>query len=181
MPQAQRALPSTPPNATIGVGGVVRGTIKSGNTPLPGVTVTATNTLTGKRYGTVTDIRGVFAMSIPKNGRYVVRVELPGFASQTKEVLLHGHGASHILDYTLTLVSRSTQPGGGARGGMPSAAALRALSTLAQAGGGGRGSSRDGRWRRRGWAVVRGARCQYRDRVCCRAGTDRHGESIREH
>jgi hypothetical protein len=136
MPQAQRALPSTPPNATIGIGGVVRGTIKSGNTPLPGVTVTATNTLTGKRYGTVTDIRGVFAMSIPKNGRYVIRVELPGFASQTKEVLLHGHGASHILDYTLTLLSRSTQAGGGARGGMPSAAALRALSTLAQAGGG---------------------------------------------
>ena len=135
MQQAPPPQPAVAATATTGAGGIVNGTIKSGNTPLPGVTVTATNTLTGKRYSTVTDVRGIYAMRIPRNGRYVVRVELSAFAAQTKEVLLHGHGAQHTLDYTLTLASRSTQPGG--RGGMPSAAALRALSTLAQAGGGG--------------------------------------------
>ncbi|MCL5671101.1 MAG: hypothetical protein M1423_07385 [Acidobacteria bacterium] len=35
-------------------GGKLHGTVKSGNIPLPGVTVTAQNTLTGKRYATTT-------------------------------------------------------------------------------------------------------------------------------
>src|ERR1035438_10246794 len=36
-------------------GGSVHGMVKSGNIPLPGVTVTAQNTLTGKRFSTTTD------------------------------------------------------------------------------------------------------------------------------
>ena len=35
--------------------------VKSGNVPLPGVTVTAQNTLTGKRYSTTTDITGAWS------------------------------------------------------------------------------------------------------------------------
>jgi hypothetical protein len=129
-PAAAAAIHSATP---IAAGGVVSGSVKSGSTPLPGVTVTAVNTLTGKRYTTVTDVRGIYAMRIPKNGRYVVRVELSAFATQTQEVLLHGHGTRHVLNYTLTLASRSAHPGAGPAGAMPSAATLRAFSTLAQA------------------------------------------------
>src|SRR5271165_3479516 len=40
------------------VGGTLHGVIKSGGIPLPGVAVTAANTLTGKRFATTTDITG---------------------------------------------------------------------------------------------------------------------------
>ena len=72
-------------------GTVVAGTVgKPGGVPLPGVAVTAKNTLTGKQYTTTTDVDGNYAMTIPKNGRYVVRVELAGFAAETHEVILNG-------------------------------------------------------------------------------------------
>ena len=52
----------TSPTAQAGdqnvVGGKLHGVVKSGNVPLPGVTVTAQNTLTGKRYTTTSDITG---------------------------------------------------------------------------------------------------------------------------
>lgn len=56
-------------------GGRLHGVVKSGNTPLPGVTVTAQNTLTGKRYSTTTGITGAWSLTIPQDGRYVIRTE----------------------------------------------------------------------------------------------------------
>ena len=47
-------------------GGKLHGVVKSGNIPLPGVTVTAQNTLTGKRYSTTTDITGAWPMKFRK-------------------------------------------------------------------------------------------------------------------
>ncbi|WP_256370374.1 TonB-dependent receptor [Granulicella sp. S156] len=77
-------------------GGTIHGTVvagtagKVGGVPLPGVSITATNTLTGKKYTTATDIDGAYAMKIPRNGRYVVRAELAGFATTTLETVLTG-------------------------------------------------------------------------------------------
>jgi len=105
-PVAQAASPAAPATATTGQtaspaapaaqGGTIHGVVvagaagKAGSIPLPGVAITATNTLTGKKYSTSTDIDGQFAMKIPRNGRYVVRVELAGFAAATQEVVLTG-------------------------------------------------------------------------------------------
>ena len=61
-------------------GGKLHGVVKSGNVSLPGVTVTAQNTLTGKRYSTVTDVTGAWSMTIPQNGRYVIRTDFAAFA-----------------------------------------------------------------------------------------------------
>jgi len=86
---ASPAAPATQGGSIHGV--VVSGTPgKPGSIPLPGVAITATNTLTGKKYSTSTDVDGQFAMKIPRNGRYVVRVELAGFAAATQEVVLTG-------------------------------------------------------------------------------------------
>ena len=77
-------------------GGTITGRVvagrrgRAGGVPLPGVAMTATNTLTGKKYATTTDVDGAFAMTIPRNGRYVVRAELAAFASATQEVVLNG-------------------------------------------------------------------------------------------
>src|SRR5580704_11787522 len=98
----------------VAAGGTIRGMVKSGTVPLPGVGVTATNTLTGKKYATTTDVTGAFAMAIPSNGRYVVKAELAAFASVTQEVLINAQGqnggkAEQTVDLGMQLASRVEQ------------------------------------------------------------------------
>ena len=95
-------------------GSVVAGLAgKPGGVPLPGVSVTATNTITGKKFTTATDVDGAYSMVIPRNGRYVVRAELAGFALETQEVVFGGTtpgalaaGSTKAADFGLTLASR---------------------------------------------------------------------------
>jgi hypothetical protein len=89
------------------MGGKLHGTVKSGNIPLPGVTVTAQNTLTGKRYATTTDITGAWSMEIPQNGRYVLRTQFAGFAQGSGEALLNASGHDQAVSFDLTLASRA--------------------------------------------------------------------------
>ena len=103
--------PSSVATSAAAQGGTISGTVKSGLVPLPGVAVTATNTLTGKKYATTTDITGAFSMAIPRNGRYVVKADLSAFASVTQEVLinaasLNGGKPSQTADFGLQLASR---------------------------------------------------------------------------
>jgi hypothetical protein len=123
--RAQNAAPPTTPTSTTPAQGAVapgdtfkatiRGTViagtvgKAGGVPLPGVAVTATNTLTGKKYTTATDIDGAYAMTIPKNGRYVVRAELTGFALVTQEVVIAAAdtGTEKKAEFGLQLASRA--------------------------------------------------------------------------
>lgn len=108
---------ATPPTvqapavAAAAQGGTITGNVKSGTVPLPGVAVTATNTLTGKKYTTTTDVTGAFSMAIPKNGRYVVRAELAAFAPVTQEVLINAAGLNggkpaQVAEFGLQLASR---------------------------------------------------------------------------
>ena len=102
------SAPSTPPAANV-AGGLVHGTVKAGNVPLPGVSVVATNTLTGQRYATITDINGNYSMTIPVNGRYVLKTELAAFAPETKVALVKPTAttpSNQQADFTLTLASR---------------------------------------------------------------------------
>jgi hypothetical protein len=109
--QAQPPVPAAqspnPPAAQGGEvkGGEVKGTVRSGSTPLPGVSVLATNTLTGAKYATVTDAGGAFDLRIPANGRYVLHADLAAFAPAVKEVLLK-NGAQAAADFSLVLASR---------------------------------------------------------------------------
>ncbi len=111
-PAAPAANPKPPTS-----GGLVHGTVKAGNVPLPGVSVVATNTLTGQRYATITDINGNYSMTIPANGRYVLKTELAAFAPETKVALIKSATApatapttaspvNQQVDFALTLASR---------------------------------------------------------------------------
>ena len=83
--------------------------VKSGNIPLPGVTVTAQNTLTGKRYSTTTDITGAWALNIPQNGRYVVRTQFAAFAQGSQEAVLNATSRDQMVNFELILASRAAE------------------------------------------------------------------------
>ena len=132
MPVTQR---SADPSIT---GGKLHGLVKSGNTPLPGVTVTAQNTLTGKRYSTTTDITGAWLLNIPQNGRYVVRTQFAAFAPGSLEALFNATSIhDQALTFSLILASRAAAQQEqearqeGASGAVSSAAAeaIRQLAT----------------------------------------------------
>ncbi len=110
-PEPSTAAVQAPVVAAVAQGGTISGSVKSGTFPLPGVAVTATNTLTGKKYATTTDVTGAFSMMIPKNGRYVVKAELAAFSAVTQEVLinaasLNGGKPVQVADFGLQLASR---------------------------------------------------------------------------
>ena len=89
-------------------GGKLHGVVKSGNIPLPGVTVTAQNTLTGKRYSTTTDITGAWLLTIPQNGRYVVRTQFAAFAAASQEAVFNATSShDQTVAFSLVLASRA--------------------------------------------------------------------------
>ncbi|MGA2571321.1 MAG: TonB-dependent receptor [Terracidiphilus sp.] len=90
-------------------GGTLHGTAKSGAIPLPGVTVTAQNTLSGKRYSTTTDITGAWQLNIPQNGRYVIRTEFAAFAQQAQEAVLNATNHDQTVNFELILASRQAE------------------------------------------------------------------------
>lgn len=127
-PSPEAAVDSaTTPIAT----GQISGTVRAGETPLPGVTVSAANTLTGKKLVTSTRTDGSFSIKIPGRGRWVVRAELAAFAVETREVLFTPENLAtpQRVDFELVLLSRKVatpEPGAESQG--PAANAARALS-----------------------------------------------------
>jgi len=102
------------------------GSARSVKTPLPGATVTAANTLTGKKYVAATNSEGKFSLSGMTRGRYVVRIEFMGFALFTQEVVLNPENPAAKVDAELILASRQQQSSGNAM-----AAAGRGFQSLA--------------------------------------------------
>jgi len=102
---AAQVAPDTPAQAV--TGGRLHGMAKSGNFPLPGVAVTAQNTLTGKRYSTTTDITGAWSLTIPQNGRYVIRTQFAAFAVGSQEALLNATSHDQTVNFDLLLASRA--------------------------------------------------------------------------
>jgi len=144
---AQSAAPSAPqspgstqpqsqasePQAKAATGGTLHGQVKSGNIPLPGVTVTAQNTLTGKRFSTTTDITGAWSLTIPQNGRYVVRTQFAAFATGSQEAVLNAASHDQTVNFEILLASRAAaqQQREQAQQGTQENAAAQAIRQLA--------------------------------------------------
>ncbi|HVH69786.1 MAG TPA: carboxypeptidase-like regulatory domain-containing protein, partial [Candidatus Dormibacteraeota bacterium] len=155
--RAQEALPpATAPQVTANPAPAtfeITGSAYSGKTPLPGVTVTAANTLTGKKYAAATNSEGKFTLSGMGRGRYVVRIEFMGFAPFTQEVVLNPESPSAKVDAELLLASRQQEQTNSALSAMAAAgrgfqslAIENALSSLGRDGtfGGGNGNGANG-------------------------------------
>src|SRR5215468_7741816 len=87
--------------------GEITGAVKSGTTPLPGVTVSAANSLTGKKYVTSTDVDGSFKISVGGKGRYVIRAEFSAFAPATQEIVINDQIRAGKADLSMILLSRA--------------------------------------------------------------------------
>src|ERR1700733_14091606 len=77
----------------------ISGVVKSGNSLIPGATVTENNTSTGKKVVTSTDINGAYSLQLSSTGKYEVRVEMTAFAAGTREVILEGPSAQADLAF----------------------------------------------------------------------------------
>ena len=107
----------------------ITGVVKSGAMPLPGVTVTAAHSLTGKKVSTSTDVDGSFHLIVPNKGKWVVRAELSAFAAQTAEVRLDPATPTQKIDLSMTLLSRVPKAADG------TSLASAAASVLSSGGG----------------------------------------------
>ena len=127
----------------------ISGSARSGKTPLPGATVIASNTLTGKKYTVVTNAEGKFSLNGIGRGHYVVRIEFMGFAVFTQDLVVNPENRAGKIDAELILASRQQQQsptssaGVAAGRGFQSLAVDSALSSLAggNSGNGGAGNS----------------------------------------
>ena len=87
--------------------GEISGVVKSGNVLLPGVAVSAANTLTGKKYFTSTDLDGTFKISVTGKGRYVVKAEFSAFAPLTQEIVINDENRNGKAEMVMVLLSRA--------------------------------------------------------------------------
>lgn len=90
---------------------VIHGSIKSGGVTLPGVTITASQTLTGQKTSTTSDVHGRYSISVSANGRYVVRAQMSAFSPLTLEVVINGASRTVEADFELVLLSGAQVPG----------------------------------------------------------------------
>ena len=131
--RAQEAAPPAPPQSMTTPAPdptyEINGSARSGKTPLPGVTVTAANTLTGKKYAAATNSEGKFGLSGMTRGRYVVRVEFMGFAAFTQEVVLNPENPTAKVEAELILASRQQEQSNNSNAAI--AAAGRGFQSLA--------------------------------------------------
>jgi hypothetical protein len=106
-PFVQSPAPAASASSSSAAYGEITGQVKSGTMPLPGVGVTAANSLTGKKYSTSTDVDGTFRILVTGKGRYVVRGEFSAFAPVTQEVLINDQNRDGKADLAMVLLSRA--------------------------------------------------------------------------
>ena len=88
-------------NPTFALEGVV---VDAQQGVLPGASVTVVNTSTSLTRAVTTDENGRFVFrGLPPEGRYSVRVELAGFATEVREGLVFNAGQNAVLNFSLKL------------------------------------------------------------------------------
>jgi hypothetical protein len=87
----------------------IHGVVKSGNTPIPGATISAVNTATKEQTGTSTDVDGSYKLQLPADGQYIVQVQMAAFAAGKQEVVLDAAHVEVQANFELVLQSRARE------------------------------------------------------------------------
>ena len=98
---------------------MLKGVVKSGNMPIPGVTVTAINTATRQKTSTWTDVDGSYVLPLPAAGTYFLRTQMTGFAPAMQRLQVNASQDQRV-DLELVLASRYQGPLPGERPNAPS-------------------------------------------------------------
>ena len=121
---------------------VLTGTVKSGNTSVPGATVTATNPATGQKVVGWTQTDGSYKLQLPGDGEYVVRAQMAAFATAIAHVTVTESSQSPHADLQIVLLSRAQAQGASNQARMAGAMrGFQALSVMQGEGGAEGGSS----------------------------------------
>ena len=70
--------------------GIIQGIVQSGNIPIPGVTVTATNFITDEKVNTSTDLNGQYQLKVPGAGAYITPIDVTTLQLQGVEPVRRG-------------------------------------------------------------------------------------------
>jgi trimeric autotransporter adhesin len=89
----------------------IHGVVKSGNMPIPGAGVSATNAATKEQFNTSTDVDGSYSLRIVAGGHYIVGVQMAAFAASSHEVELDTSHLDAQLNFELVLLSRVHEAG----------------------------------------------------------------------
>ena len=124
---------------------VLTGTVKSGSTPVPGATVSATNPATGQKVVGWTLMDGSYKLQLPGDGEYVVRAQMAAFATAIAHVTVTASSQYPHADLQIVLLSRAQAQGASNQARMAGAMrGFQALSVMQGEGGGeGGGSTAD--------------------------------------
>jgi trimeric autotransporter adhesin len=95
--------------APVAAGRTIRGLVKSGNIPIPGAEVSATNTATKEQVNTWTDVDGSYSLRIPADGHYSVRVQMVAFAASTQDAAVDTTHEDVLTNFELVLLSRARE------------------------------------------------------------------------
>src|SRR5437867_12013257 len=91
------------------VNGTIGGTVQdSTGAFIPGVTITATNTLTGVATTSVSNESGAYQFPSLQPGAYTISAELPGFVTQRAKDYPLGGSAQARINFTMQVASSST-------------------------------------------------------------------------
>ncbi|MGE5725261.1 MAG: carboxypeptidase-like regulatory domain-containing protein, partial [Acidobacteriota bacterium] len=96
------------------VAGEVFGIVRSGNTAVPGAGVTATDTDSGARVATTSNLDGSYTLPLAA-GDYSVEVKMTAFATASREVVINNTVSRVRADFDLVLQSRIHQMASGGR------------------------------------------------------------------
>src|SRR5581483_11847788 len=103
---AQSAPPASATTPTVAESCEITGKVTAGNVPLPGVAISAANSLTGKRAVTSSELDGSYALTVGPKGRFVVRAEFAAFQTATSEVVVNAGNCHPVVNLPMTLLSR---------------------------------------------------------------------------
>jgi hypothetical protein len=101
--------------APVIAGRSIHGVVKSGNMPIPGAGVSASNTTTKEQVVTSTDVDGSYSLRIPADGHYTVRVLMAAFSPSAQDVVLDAAHQDVQTNFELALLSRARESGNGNR------------------------------------------------------------------
>ncbi|HKW19073.1 MAG TPA: TonB-dependent receptor [Terriglobales bacterium] len=101
----------TPAQATRAgnITGNISGIVKSGNMPVPGVAVTASNQSTKEQVTTWTNVDGSFTLQVHTSGEFVISTQMVAFAAVRQNVTINYARPSVTVNLELTLLSRARE------------------------------------------------------------------------